>query len=128
MIIEWPDGLPAPLVGTEYQSADPQIRTPMQNGRVMVRRNFTAVPVGFNARFVMTDAQAQEFEEFYAAALVDGTHWFLMPLLTPYGRKLEKVRFSGIYRGPALLTMPTEKGRRWSYSADFEIYLRPTND
>lgn len=124
----YPESLPAPLVGTEYRPIDPQMRTQMESGRARVRRRFTAVPVNFSSRFIMSDEQAREFEAFYSGTLKDGVNWFLMPILSPYGRKLERVRFVGIYQGPSLLTMPTEKGRRWAYSADFEIYLRPKNE
>ena len=125
MIIEWPDELPAPLIGTQYRPIDPQIRTPMQSGRVFVRRNFTAVPVAFPVRWAMkSDAQAALFEDFYRVTLEDGTLWFETPLLTPQGRGPWLVQFQGIYTGPRLLT-PPGGSRVWEYSADLLMFLRP---
>lgn len=124
-MIYWPDELPAPLIGTEYAPIDPQIRTPMQSGRVFVRRNFTAVPVAFNAKWAMkTNAQAVLFEEFYKNTLEDGTLWFNMVLDLPQGKKDYLVQFHGIYNGPKRLNAPSEDGA-WEYSADMMIFLRP---
>ena len=121
----WPDELPAPLIGTQYNPIDPQIRTPMQSGRVFVRRNFTAVPVALPARWAMkSDAQAALFEDFYRVTLEDGSLWFEMPLLLPQGRGPWLVQFQGIYTGPRLLT-PPGGSRVWEYRADLLLFLRP---
>lgn len=124
-MIYWPEELPAPLIGTEFAPIDPQIRTPMQSGRVFVRRNFTAVPVPFTARWAMkTDEQAVQFESFYKDTLKDGTLWFNMPLNLPQGRGGQLVQFQGIYSGPTRLNAPNGNGV-WEYSANMMIFLRP---
>lgn len=124
MIIEWPDDLPAAQIGEQYAPIDPQIRTPMQSGRVFVRRNFTAVPVAVQLRWVMRDAQAALFEEFYRVDLEDGTAWYEMPLDLPQGRGPWMVQFQGIYTGPRRLNAPGGEGA-WEYSADMMLFLRP---
>lgn len=121
----WPASLPAPLVGSSYSPVDPQISTPMQDGRTFVRRNFTAVPVGFTASWLMTDAQAVEFERFYKEDLGDGVEYFLMRLLLPQGHNEYAVRFSGIYTGPSLASPPNVETQLWRYSASLQMYLRP---
>lgn len=127
MIPDWPEELPAPLIGTEYRPLDPQIRTPMQSGRVFVRRNFTAVPVGFEIRLVMkSDFEAVLFEEFYRVSLEDGSQWFNMPLDLPQGHKKYLVQFQGIYSGPKRLDAPGGDGI-WEYSANMLMYLRPND-
>lgn len=125
-MIEWPDDFPAPLIGTEYSPIDPQIRTPMQSGRVFVRRNFTAVPVAFPVRWIFkSDELADRFERFYQRDLQDGTRWFRMPLLLPQGRGPQLVQFQGIYRGPRRVNAPGMTPGWWEYSADMQIFLRP---
>lgn len=124
-MIYWPDDLPAPLIGTEFAPIDPQIRTPMQSGRVFVRRNFTAVPVPFTAQWAMkSNEQAVQFELFYKDTLEDGTLWFNMPLNLPQGRGNQLVQFQGIYTGPKRLNAPDGNGV-WEYSANMMIFLRP---
>ena len=118
-MIYWPEDLPAPQFGIEFNPRDPQIRTQMQSGRTFSRRNFTAVPVDFSARWILTSDQAVEFESFYKSDTEDGTKWFTMPLLFPQGEIDSVVRFEGIYTykrvGPCM----------WEYSADMQMYLRP---
>ena len=126
MIPDWPADLPLSRFGTQYAPIDPQIRTPMQSGRVFVRRNFTAVPVAFNVEWIMrSDYEATLFEEFYHASLEDGTLWFNMPLLVPQGRRDYLVQFQGIYTGPRRMNAPGADKGIWHYSADMLMFLRP---
>ena len=126
MIIEWPDELPAPLLGSDFAPLDPQIRTPMQSGRVFVRRNFTAVPVPFRARWIFKkDEHAVRFEQFYKEDTTDGTVWFWMPLLLPQGRGPYLVQFQGIYTGPVRVNAPGMLHGNWEYSANMMMFLRP---
>lgn len=125
-MIVWPKTLPGPQIGTQYNPVDPQLRTQMQSGRSFVRRNFTATPDNFIARWIFTtDAQARRFEEFYKYDTEDGTLWFEMPLLLPQGRGPRTVRFVGIYAGRTRLNPPGHSDGVWEYSANMELYLRP---
>lgn len=125
-MIYWPSDLPSPLFGTMYQPADPQLRSSMQDGFSYSRRNFTAVPVAFSARWIFkTDAHAAMFEDFYKNDAADGTLWFKMSLLLPQGRGERIVRFAGIYSGPKRVNPPGRTNGAWEYSAPMEIYLRP---
>lgn len=117
-MIEWPDDLPALLFGTEYKPRDPQLRTKLQNGRTVTRRNFTAVPVDFNARWFMTDAQAVRFEQFYQTDTQDGSLWFEMELKLPQGHVERFVRFSGTYSHRRLAH------NLWVYSCAMELHTR----
>lgn len=122
-MITWPENLPCISIETTFEPVDPQIRTEMQSGRVFVRRNFTAVPVAFSARWVLkSSAEATEFNRFYQDDLKDGTLWFLMPLLQPEGDALRKVQFQGAYKyrklGPDI----------WEYTANMLMFLRPAQE
>ena len=118
-MIYWPAELPAPQYGIEFKPRDPQLRTQMQNGRTISRRNFTAVPVDFSARWILTSEQSVRFESFYKSDTEDGTLWFKMPLLFPQGEVESVVRFAGIYAYSRVGVC------EWSYSCNMEMYLRP---
>lgn len=125
-MIYWPIELPAPLMGTTYNPVDPQMRTTMQSGRTLARRNFTVVPVRFQARWIFkSDAQAELFEDFYRVVTIDGAEWFAMPLLLPQGRDYRSLRFIGPYSGPKRVNTPGADGDFWEYSANLEISMRP---
>lgn len=119
MSVEWPAILPLPQFGLRYNVADPQMRTLMASGRTISRRRFSDVPTEFSARWILTQSQAEIFEQFYQNDAVDGTEWIEMPLVTAQGEAVNYVRFRGAYRyrrvGPGL----------WEYSADLQMYLRP---
>lgn len=121
MSVAWPAALPMPQFGMRYNVVDPQRRTQMASGRTMVRRRFSDVPTEFSARWVLTEAEAEIFDEFYHAEAVDGTEWIEMPLVTAQGEGVHFVRFRGAYRyrrvGDDL----------WEYSAELQMYLRPAS-
>lgn len=117
-MIRWPDNLPCPQFGIEFKPRDPQLRTQMQSGRTISRRNFTAVPVDFSARWILTDAQSVRFEQFYQHDTQDGAQWFDMDLMLPQGLIERTVRFSGVYSFSRLGSCA------WEYSCDMEMYLR----
>ena len=121
-MIKWPEHLPALLLGEAQEIVDPQLRTPMQNGRTFVRRNFTAVPVMFPARWIMSDTQAQLFDIFYQHTLKDGTEWFELPNKTPSGYGMRVSQFLGAYSRRQLSTT------HWEYSANMQMYLRDKTD
>ena len=127
MPIKWPDTLPPLRLGSEFQLVNPQLATELQNGRTRYRRNFTAVPVDFNAKWTMTDEQAILFYNFYQYLLVDGTKWFEMPVLQPGGIRDMQVHFKGAYSA-VLVGAPypeSSTGRMWDISAEMQLYLRP---
>lgn len=126
--INYPSGiLPPPLSGVRFSPVNPQLSSKMESGRVITRRNFTAVPVNFSLRWVMTDKEATAFEDFYHDTLKDGSEWFNLRLLTPQGRGLRKVRFVGIYSGPNRINSGGDGTGYWEYSADMQMFLRPTD-
>lgn len=93
MTIYWPDSLPCPRFGVTYSVADPQLRTPFEEGYALYRRKLTAVPVDFPVSWIMSGAQAVEFESFFREAVKDGTLWFSMLLVTVQGDGPQFVRF-----------------------------------
>lgn len=117
-MIKWPAELPAPQFGIVFRPRDPQLRTDMQNGRTMARRNFTAVPEDFSARWILTDEQAVRYEQFYQQDTKDGTLWFDMPLLLAQGEVERTVRFTGVYTHKRLGC------NVWEYECEMELYLR----
>ena len=123
--IIYPTTLPPPLAGVSFSPENPQLSTKMESGRTIVRRKFTAVPVKFSLKWVMTDSQAVEFESFYKNILKDGSEWFMMKMLTPQGRQLRKVRFDGIYSGPNRINSGGNVKGYWEYSSKMEMFLRP---
>lgn len=118
MSVAWPAALPMPQFGLRYNVVDPQRRTQMASGRDMVRRRFSDVPTEFSARWMLSGAEAELFEQFYQDDLVDGSEWIEMPLVTAQGEGVHFVRFRGAYRyrrvGDDL----------WEYSAELQMYLR----
>lgn len=120
-MIIWPEELPCMLLGSTSEPVDPQLRTPMQNGRTFVRRGFTAVPENFAARWILDDDQASIFEAFYWETLQAGTLWFNMPVWLPQIKGDRSVQFQGAFTrrqlvgGTACVT--------WEYSANMQHYL-----
>lgn len=101
--------------------------TDLQNGRQRYRRNFTAVPIDFDAKWTMTDEQAQRFFSFYQNDIKDGTEWFLLPVIQPMGFQHLKARFKDSYKY-SLVGAPMPKsdtGRMWEITANMQIFLRP---
>lgn len=119
MTIVWPDTLPCPRFGITFAVADPQLRSPFDSGYALYRRKLTAVPVDFPVLWVMSDAQAIEFEAFYRDVVKDGTLWFSMPLVTAQGDGAQFVRFMGAY------SFVRVGNDLWEYSANMQMYLRP---
>lgn len=121
MSVAWPAALPMPQFGMRYNVADPQMRTLMASGRTISRRRFSDVPTDFQARWILTTAEAIEFDRFYQDDMIDGTEWAKMPLVTAEGQTLNFVRFRGGYSsrkiGPGL----------WEYTANMQMYLRPAS-
>lgn len=119
MTIHWPESLPCPRFGVTYAVGDPQLRSPFDAGYALYRRKFTAAPVDFPVSWMMTSAQAVEFEVFYRDTVKDGTLWFHMPLVTAQGDGAQFVRFMGAY------SFQKVGVDSWEYFADMQMYLRP---
>ena len=119
--IDWPTGLPCVLrEGHTTRHASPLLRTPMASGRARKRRKFTSVPSVHTCAWLMTQAQAQAFEAWFAESLGDGVRWFNMPLRTPMGSGKLLCSFIDMYEGPDLV------GRdRWRIYAPIEVWARP---
>lgn len=99
--IDWPQGLPCVLrEGHTTRHASPLLRTSMASCRARQRRKFTSVPSVHTCAWLMTEAQAQAFESWFAETLVDGVEWFNMPLRTPMGSGKLLCRIMGMYEGP----------------------------
>lgn len=125
----WPAELPLMQFGSNFKPLDPQIRTELSSGRQAVRRKFTATPVLFSSTWVVkSDAHARLFESFYQNDLVDGTEWFMLPVLLPQGRGYRKAQFVGIYEGPERLNAPGADVGAWRYSSEMQLFLRPEQD
>lgn len=121
MSVAWPAALPMPQFGLRYNVVDPQRRTQMASGRDMVRRRFSDVPTEFPARWMLTAAEAELFEQFYQDDLVDGSEWIEMPLVTAQGEGVHFVRFRGAY------SYRRVGDDLWEYSAEMQMYLRPAS-
>lgn len=125
--IVWPSALPAMRFGSTWRPQSPQIASNLESGRVRIRRNFTAAPVFNEVEFIMDDAQAVAFEAFYRDTLKDGTEWFMMDVLLPQGRGPRKMQFMGIYEGPTRINSPSHSKGFWRYTANLQMFLRPTD-
>ena len=58
MTIYWPDDLPCMQFGIVYNLENPQLLGQGGGGYSYSRSKFTAVPVDFSAKWIMTDSQA----------------------------------------------------------------------
>jgi hypothetical protein len=124
MAINYPAGLPLPLQsGYGLQTVSPMIRTTMQSGRARQRRTFTSVPQSVSVSWIMTEQEAQLFENFFQVSLVDGSLWFFASLKTPLGVMPYEFRFTDIYQGPSLIAF-----NKWQFSATLETKERNTLD
>lgn len=124
MAINWPQTLPCMLLGSVFEPVDPQLRTPLQNGRTFTRLNYTAVPENFQASWVMDDAQGAAFENFYWNTLVAGTLWFNMPVWLPQTKGNRLVRFLGAFTREQYTGGKSTDCVLWRYNANMEHYLR----
>lgn len=122
-MIYFPESLPCPQYGLEFAPKNPQLNTPMDSGREVVRRYFTAVPVDFNAQWALSSQQAVTFEEFYKNDLEDGAKWFEIKIPVPQ-QDVDHltVRFVGIYKNKMLAP------NLWEYKAKMQAFLRPTKN
>lgn len=122
--LRWPKELPpGQFIGRSYSTVEPMMRSRLVSGRARQRRQFTSTPQEVSVRWLMTNVQAQLFENWFRWALKDGAQWFEMPLRMPDGLLDRTVRFTGIYDGP------TEAGpNHWRFSAELEIRERQTGD
>jgi hypothetical protein len=109
--------------GYGFSPVSPLMRTNMESGRAKQRRRYqstpTQVPVTWRFR---DEGQCQLFESWYKYIISDGTSWFNSKLKTPEGIKQYKCRFMDIYTGPLL------DGLDWVYTAELELWERPTMD
>lgn len=121
--IEFPDDLPAPRAGTQYELEQPLFKG-LEGARESYALISPFVPVYLTVEWIFTDEQAQRFEQFYQDDLADGMLGFVMPVLVPAGRLPARCRFLGIYEGPKLFSMPHAKERLWKYSAKIEMQQR----
>ena len=119
--IFWPDDLPSPLVvGHTVQRGDEMISTEMDDGRKLYRRAFVAVPDIQQYEWIMTSAQAEEFERWYKEDLKGGSLWFNVKRRTPSGHEYQLCHFTRKYSGPNLLAN-TPVGY-WRFSAVLEKF------
>lgn len=119
----WPEILPMLLLpANKMRPANPQARTTLQNGREIVRRQFSGVPEPFTAQWVLDDAQASALEAFFWGELDAGSRWFEMPMRLPQELGPRLVRFRGALEREQL-TGGEVGCARWRYSAEMEHYL-----
>ncbi|CAI3796052.1 hypothetical protein [Rheinheimera sp. MM224] len=123
---EYPhDLLPLPLrEGYGLTPVSPLMRTDMQSGRAKQRRRYQSTPTQAPINWIFIQpGQALLFEQWYQHVLMDGVLWFNMKLRTPEGVKFYKCRFMDIYKGGEL-----DGPNYWRYSAELELWERPTMD
>jgi hypothetical protein len=122
MPINYPAGLPRPVQsGYGLQTVSPMISTTMQSGRSRQRRTFTGVPQRISVSWIMTEQEAQLFENFFQVSLVDGSEWFFAELQTPLGVMPYECKFTDIYSGGSLIAF-----NKWQFSAVLETKKRNT--
>ena len=121
-IVDYPAGLPLPArSGYALKHTSPFARTEMSTGRARQRRTFTSVPSMVELSWLMSNAQAQVFEGWFAHDITDGADWFNIVLTTPVGRLVPyECRFTEMYDGPALVGLAS-----WRYTATVEMRERP---
>lgn len=119
MIIRWPENLPTIQFGSAFTLVDPQLRSGAGVGYEEFDRNFTGVPMDFPGRLMLTGDQGAEFIRFYHEDISNGTLWFEMLLLTPFGEKFYFVKFIGAY---AFQRVGCDM---WQFSFNLQLYLRP---
>jgi hypothetical protein len=92
----WPDTLPAPLVGSDYnyKGVDPFSRTNMDGGIARQRRRFQSTPTNIAATWLFTTAQLATFESFVKNEINAGTSWFVVPLINGQGKNPVRARFT----------------------------------
>lgn len=72
-MVAWPATLPQEqFVGLAEQRQDARLRTQMDQGPPKMRRRFTAAVKRFTVPIVLTGAQKQAFDVFYATTLQAG--------------------------------------------------------
>lgn len=121
-LAEYPATLPLPLQeGYGFKHTSPLMRTDMDSGRARQRQRFTSTPSMVTVSWLMTEPEAALFEGWYRYGLTDGADWGLLPIRTPQGIRQYRARFTDIYDGPSLTG-----GKYWRYSAELEVFERPT--
>ena len=119
--LDFPASLPCFLrEGYGLNHVQPFARTEMATGRARQRRTFQSVPSEIPASLLLTDAEAQLFEAWFAYDAMDGTKWFNARVKSPQGMKPYACRFIEMYRGPQLTG-----NNQWRVDCRLEIFERP---
>ena len=80
--IDYPDSvLPGPLVSNaSHVETQRLLRTDMDSGYAVVRKQFTQVPVNFNIQLLLTQPALSYFQAWFSGTLDYGLNWFNMDL------------------------------------------------
>lgn len=80
--IDYPSALlPLPLIsGYQNQDKDPNIRTEMDSGYVVVRNRFTSTFLIAQVELLLTQDEISFFEQWFSSTLNKGVSWFNMDL------------------------------------------------
>ena len=72
--VTWPVTLPGcEAEGYTERRMDGSLRSEMETGPAKVRRRFTATPVFVSLNYLMTGAQVQALDDFYATTTLQGS-------------------------------------------------------
>lgn len=120
MALTYPTGLPLGLAsGASYQSESPTKRSPLINGRAIVRRKFKDVPEIRSISWLFKGIESAAFRAWVRDSLNEGVDYFYMPMQTDEGFFPYLCRFKGDYRGPVRAGPDL-----WSISAELEMIKR----
>ena len=115
----WPATLPQKqFIGLSDQALDAVARTSMDSGPPSRRNRFTAVPRQVKVRIVLTGAQRQTFDSFFASTLSNGALSF------DWEDPVTDASVSFVFRGPPKWTLTrggTPDKRHWEADLDMEI-------
>lgn len=113
----YPDNkLPLPqLKSYSVKRASSALKTKMDSGYQRKRRRFKNTPSIVSIKFLFSSSEFELFEGWYHNVLLEGQHWFNMPVKTAAGLVEHACRFSGDYAHKPL----TQK--LWQVTAKLEV-------
>lgn len=116
-MVEYPVGLPKPLIDYGLNIANGIVRTQMDAGNARQRRRFSQTYQQATVEWVLDDSQFQLFEGFFYHLANGANDWFLMNCtITGGDTKLHTCR---IVDGK--LSAKRQSGRHWRVSANVDI-------
>ena len=97
--IEWPATLPLPFFEFSGTEVNASISSPLESPRIHRRSRFTVNSSTHSVRWVLTEDQLEEFQDFFLTTLGNGVSCFSIDLRFPRISELTNwlVRFEGGY-------------------------------